>query len=295
MKKILLLGLVFLLFSSTIIYAAAESEIIYPRMEIVNKTQSNSVEVTEDLPDLPKQKISEVTLKSNDFTIFKQKQAGDYVQLTIVTFENNKFLSNFYKMMLSFHSATSAEFAFYDLNNKLVLRDITIAKDREEKIDLTMDGNDDIVLSYLGYDVNDLPAFKVKAYLPEGTLYYKGHYCELAENKDKYTCYKENAETGEVSETYEISAADLQLAGSTIEQEVQDIVRKEAIEQKNADINQSVTDEMNKSQIGEQGVNIPWDKVVIILAILVVIVLGYMKHKSIKKNKAKNDDFGGDF
>ena len=295
MKKSIIFGIVFLLFFSSTVFAAAQSEIIYPRLEIVNKTQSNSVDVTEDLPDLPKQKISEVVLKSDEFTIFKQKQAGDYVMLTIVKFDEDRFLSHFYKMMLSFHSETSGEFAFYDLDNKLVLRDVNIAKDREEKIDLTLDGTEDIVLSYLGYDVNDLPAFKVKAYLPDGTVYHKGHYCEITENKEKYICYKEDAGTGEVAETYEISAADLQLVGSTIEQEVQDIVRKEAIDKKNSEINESVTDEMKKTRLGDQDYNIPWDKVAIIAVIIFVLILGYIKHKSMKKKNARENDFGGNY
>ncbi len=294
MKKFILFLLVFF-FLIMGVFAASITEIVYPRVEIVNKTQSNSVEVAEDLPLLPKQKISEITLRSDEFSLFKQRQAGDYVQLTVVNFDKDKFSYNIFKMLLAFHSPNSAEFAFYDNNNRLILRGVNVAKDKEEKIDLTLNGKEDILLSYLGYDVQGLPSFKIKAYLPEGTVYHVGHYCELAENKDKYICYKEDPLTGKVSETYEISAADLQLAGSTIEQQVQDIVRKEAIEKQNAEINQSVTDEMKKTQIGQQGYDIPWDKIAIIFAILAVLILGYFKHKSIKKNKAKDDDFGGDF
>ena len=294
MKKAIIFFLTLAILMSGI-FAAPMSEIIYPRVEIVNKTQSNSIEATEDLPTLPRQKISEITLRSDDFSLFKQRQAGDYIELTVVSFEQDRFIYNIFKLLLTFHSPNSAEFAFYDRNNKLLLRGINIAKDREEKIDLTLNGREDIVLSYLGYDVQSLPSFKIKAYLPEGTVYHVGHYCEITENRDKYRCYKENPITGEVAEVYEISAADLQLAGSTIEREIQDLVRREAIDERNNQINQSMSEEMRQSQIGNQETSIPWDKIGIILVILIIFIIGIMKHKTMKNKNNRNDDYGGNY
>lgn len=289
-------GLVFLLLSNTMILAASSSEIVFPIVEIVNKTESNSVIVTEILPIIPQQKISEVILKSDEFTIFKQKQAGDYILLTVVSFKDNKFLIDFYKMLLSFHSETSGEFAFYSLDNKLILSSISITKNNEEKIDLNHDNSEDIILGYLGYDVNNLAAFKVKAYLPDGILYHNGHYCELEQNKEKYKCYKEDPETGNVAETYEISSADLQLAGSTIEQKVQDIVQKEAIDKQNQNLNITTPKNITVTQIGNEKTTIPWLKIGLLgIIVLIIIIIGYLKHKLIKKKIEENNDYGGHY
>lgn len=297
MKKTPFIGFILLLFLMTNTFANIDSEIIFPKVELVNKTISNSIIVTETLPILPQQKISEVVLKSDEYTIFKQRQAGDYILLTVVNFDENKFLSQFYKMILSFHSENSAEFAFYDMDNKLILNNINIKKDKDEKIDLDHDNKEDIVLGYLGYDVNKLPAFKVKAYLPEGTLYHKGHFCQLEENKEKYKCYKEDPETGNVAEIYEVSAADLLTTGSTIEEEVQSIVQKEAQEKKIQELNITTKEpEVEKvSTIGDKTKNNIWQKIGLFLIILMILIIIYIKHKSIKNKTEESNDYGGHY
>lgn len=283
MKRLLMLGLIIIgLFQ----FVYADSEIIYPRVEIVNKTTSNSVVVTEILPDIPKQKLSEITLKSDEFTIFKQRQAGDYVLLTVVNFDGKSFIYNYYKMMLTFHSKSSAEFAFYDLNNKLVLAKIAVAKDKEEKVDISLNGKDDIVLGYLGYDVNELPAYKVKAYLPQNTLYHKGHYCKLADSLDKYECFKEDAGTGKVSETYFIDSNELALSGQTIEEKVQENVKEDAIAEKDTKASEDAKKQI--TEVGTKESSFNWYKIGGVLVIILLVILLIIKSRKVK-NKEETD------
>ncbi len=279
-----------LFFGLTNLYSVEET--IFPRVEIVNKTQSNSIEVTEKLDRLiPKQKQSEIELKSIEYTTFKQKQAGDFVELQVKSFENMKFYSDFYKISLILHTKNSATFAFHDLDDNLVLSDINVKINEEIKVDIALNGKDDIVLGYLGYDTNELPAYKVKAHLPDDAIYYKGNYCEINNDEQVYDCYEESFD-GTIEKEFQISLNDLQLLDTTIEDIIVDKVREEIIEEKNKD---SEEEAKKNTTVGEQNSNIDWVKVFLIIVLVLLVIIVIFKGKKTKNNKSYNLEDDGDF
>jgi len=282
-----------LILFSTISIVYADSEIIFPRLEIVNKTQANSIDVTEELTDLPKQKVSEIVLKSDEFTIFKQKQAGDYILLIVKSFdkEAQKFSSDFYKVMLSFHSGKSAEFVVYNFDNQLVMQDINVPANKYETLDLSFDGTEDVVIGYLGYS-GDLPSFKVRAELPKNTIYNNGNYCELenqgtTEEDNSYKCYVEGSD-GYVTQTYELKG-EVVLAAGGLSEAVQTEVEKQQQEKLDEEEAEKAAERI--SEIDENPTKDYLKYGMIIGIVLLVLVLVYT---STRASKRKNDnDYGG--